>query len=434
MGPVALAGGGMRVRGSVRRIVEHGGWGLVNVSVVILVAIQSAVDDFGLFGIAYSAAMVLSGVCIATSGEVLAVARGGLLRGGASNELGSEEVRDVAGRALGVVVVLAICAPVICGVILLPFGFRDTDPTLAVLFVAFSPVTVFADGLRSIFYGMRRLDDAVWLSRTWIMVTGALSVCMYLFFGFTPGLAIIAWGVGGIGSVAVGIYLGVDRVRFSGTPKAEWARRVGFAFEQLATAGPPNATVPLAAALIGLPAAAVMRGLQTLYGPLNVVLAGLRLFVTPMVSEEPSERRVLRAGAVLGCMAIVITAGLTGLLAVVPQLGRWLLGENWTDDTLLVVGFGVGRCAVGLVLGALVVLRSRDAVRSSSRLRVASAVSFLLCFTVFASIDLRSAVWASTLSSLVMAVLWWAAARRRMSTSVSSQDRSGGAHGCIEDE
>ena len=395
----------MRGIGSARAVGDQALWALTNFAVVVLVARGADTAEFGLFGIAYSVLIISAGLSNALAGEVLAVTRGMTIRRGRTSVENLEAISGTKRRAMGVVCIFAVSVPILVAAVALLYAPSDGVQRSIWVIVAFSPIVVLAEGIRSIFYALRRVNEALLMSLTWVIMQTTVVGGLWMTGGLTPQGAAFAWSLGGLAAVVASMWTHPLIPAFGGVPREEWHRRRQFGMEYIATAVPAQALVFIAGAMLGLSGAAVVRAMQSLFGPLNVVLAGIRNAVVPVVSQEPGGAR--RAGVVVAALSVAATTALTIVFAAFPNLGTVFLGASWPRDSLLVVGFGLGRCAVGVVLGALIIFRAWDQGNWSSRLRVVSALSVLAPFAAGALVDLNWAVWASSIASLSVASLWW---------------------------
>lgn len=383
-----------------RLIIDQALWTLTNFALVVLVARLASPDSFGLFALAYSSVVLVTGLVNVLAGEVLGVTRGVAMRGGRA-----EPPIHAAQLAFGVVVAMALIAPAAALVAVLVFGGAHTPAASAWALICVAPAAVMAEGNRSLAYGLRRTDTVLRLSLMRFSTQVIIVVLLIVSDAFKPHLVVLAWGVGGLVAVVMDLIEFPLRPRFFGATKAEWKRRRHFGFEYIATSGPSQGMVFFAGAALGLPAAGSIRALQSLYGPLNVLSMGIRKVVIPIVAEDPS--KVRRVGLTLSVGAGGIALLGTAVLLLIPGLGGGLLGASWPTDLWLVGGFGAGRVAVGIVLGALIVLRAYDQGSYSSRLRALSAASLLIPFALGSLVDLRTAMWAAGVASIFAAFVWW---------------------------
>ena len=385
-------------------IADQGMWTLTNFALVVLVARLSSVDSFGLFGIAFGSVLVAGGLVSTLAGEVLGVTRGAALRHSGVGSLPQTATRATE-HAFGVVIIAGILAPLATAVVVWFYRNPGAASSIAWALVAVAPLAVMAEGTRSLMYALRRTDITLQVSATRLGVFVIALTVIGAASSLDAIAVVIAWGLSALPVMVLALMRIPIRPRFLHATQAERLRRRQFGFEYVATSGPSQGMVFLAGAILGLPAAGAIRALQSLYGPLNVVSMGLRRYLIPVVAEDPSNVR--RLGVTISLSAAGVAAlGTTALLAF-PSFGEWLLGDNWPADRWVVAGFGLWRCAVSAVLGALIILRAYDQGSWSSRLGSISALALLIPFTLGMQIDLKTALLMSGVTSLAGAVLWW---------------------------
>jgi len=392
-------------RQSLLAVADQGLWALTNFSLVVSLAHIASREEFGRLGIGLSAAILLSGLASCKGGETLAVSRGVFIR---SQPRSGPEVdgalSGLTGRAVGSIMVIGVTTPPLVLGVVAAVGQDWRSPPLILLGAA-AGFAVVAEGLRAVLYAIRRPDLAKQLAAAWLLVQGLLMAAAWLTGRLTVSAAVAAWGVGAVVAVTAALVMHPVKPAFRGATAEEWRRNRRYGFEFLATAGPAQALVPLAGLLMGLSSAAVLRALQSLYGPLNIVMQGVANHVIPAKAHDP--RRVPRIGAGVAVIATAVAALATALL-MVPGLGQLLLGRSWPERASLVVAYGAGRCAQAVIFGALVIYRAHDAYRLSSPLRFATALVTVGAFTTAASRGLLTAVWASSLGFVCLAAAWWA--------------------------
>lgn len=393
------------IRGdALRAIIDQGLWAIRSLILVMLVARASSPDEFGLFALCLAALILLSGLGSSLSGEVLSVTRGVLARHNGVG-LGADEIARSTARAYGVVVVAALVAPFI--VFFVAFAFRGPVHIDAAIWVVVGGATlaVLAEGIRAVLYSLRLVTHSMKVSASWLFVQMLSSGVCYLFGDLGAFEATLCWLLGAGAATVAGLSRLPIMPQFRGASPEEWARRRQFCFEYIATTGPTQAMGFVAGSMLGLGAAGTVRALQSLYGPLNVLLAGMANAIIPAKAQDPSGARHIGAG--LAGMALLVAASATAALVLFPGIGASLLGQSWPTQATLIVGYGVGRCAQGLVFGAMVVYRAHDGGWLSWRLRMATAIAVLVPFLVASFLSLEAGIWASSIGGLMAGGLWW---------------------------
>lgn len=390
-------------------IVDQALWAGTNFALTVVVARQLSPSSFGLFALAAGVVAVAAGLANVSSGESLSVMRGLILREATDGAGSAAEVRLLVQRSLAIVMVVALATPAVAGVVIVIFGAGvDSGPAWSV--AAAGPIVVASEGVRAALYATRRMRPVLLMTAAWAVIQAVLMSALLAQGALRPQLAVLAWGVGSAGALVVGSRALGAWPRFQGAGPGEWARRARYSAEYVITTVPTFLMAVIAGLMLGLAGAGVVRALQTLFGPLNVLLTGLRNALLPAVAEVPSRAR--RAAAVTSGMGLVAVLVVTGVLAVWPAIGEAMLGPSWPRDTSILWGFSTGRCALALTLGALIMYRAYDLGWWSSRLRLASAAALLIPFSLGALASISVALWAAGGATLVVSGLWWWVALR----------------------
>lgn len=375
-------------------------WAAGNFLFLVVLAHQSPVTTFGEVGLAFGVVVLCSGLAIAMGGETLAVERGLLLRSSPDWDLAAAR-----GRASAVVSVLAVVAGV--GTLGVHAAVRGghIGPVGAALAVG-AAAAVVADGMRSLRYAVRD-PGVVSMALIWLVVEAAVFVGGALSGDLTPLTVVAGWTCAATAAAAVGW------TQAGAVPslRGAWsARRLRFGSEHLLASAPAQAMVFLSGAMIGVPAAAAMRALQSVFGPVNIVVQGALNAALPAVSEVRGTAG--RASVVLSVAGAVIALGATSVMSI-PGVGSALMGDSWPTSGRTVVLFGIGRAAVGVTFGALLVMRAYDESRRTLQLRSVTAVFFVAAFSGGSRWGLDGALGLSTLV-LVLAALAWSRLARRL--------------------
>jgi hypothetical protein len=393
-------------------------WSATNFLAVALFAHAADPETFGRFALAFTVIIFVSGLAAALSGEVLAVSRGDALNasGNGCAEPSPSQRAERRARAAGATALLAIVCPF--GVLAVMAVATDGISTNELIAVAAAPAAIWAEGMRAMAYAERTPQRAIMISGSWVAGQGLATLATWLATGQFDGLTVlVGWFGGAALSAVAGLVTMTPRIRFSGATVAEWRRRRSFSFEYLVTAGAMNLTVMLSATMLGLAEAGAMRALQTVYGPLNILMVGVRNVVVPAAAES---YRGVRLWLVANQVTFVLCAG-TGVVWLIlvswPALGQLLMGENWPTDAGVVSGFSLVRLATAAMFGALIVFRALDATRLSIRLRSLSCAALLFPFVAGLRFGLDTALWAAGSASVAAACLWWWYARRAATES-----------------
>lgn len=394
------------IRSSIVSLTDQCLWTAIRFVAIAMAGHILSRTNFGVFSLGLSIMVLSSGIAVAMSGEALGVARGALVRDGRWNDLRTSLIRN----SIRVIIVIAAISAVIVAAVCL--WASSPMPLAGWAIVIMTPGAVVAEGLRAIHYGNRDLRKAFRLTMIWT----ACQIVSFLVFlgliGFSVTAVLGSWILGAVSCAIFGIIEFRDAIRSrpSRLDSGWQRRRLSFAFEYLATAGPTQLTSILATPLFGVTATGALRAVQSVFGPLNIVTRGIRNFLVPTAAERFRGSALLRLGLTLSFTGGVVTGALIALLSFSPSLGGFLMGQNWPDDPALVVGFGLARLASSIVIGAVIIYRALDRSSISSPLRLLSALATIVPFVVFAAHGLTTALWMSGIACILAAACWWGAA------------------------
>ncbi len=375
-------------------------------ALAIAVARHATAAEFGAFGIAYVAYTLLLGTVEAFTAEVVAV------RG---SKLAPAELHRMLGDASGTAIGAGLCCA-LAGVLLALFGPEGASTASALLIPA--PLLFAQDVWRFAFFTSGRPTAALTNDLLWaVLLAGGLVLSPSL--GVDTAAALV-WVWSGSGAVC-GV---IGAIQARCVPRvlapARWTRRHGgaggrYAGEFLALYGAAQGVLISLGVFAGLADSAGYRGAQLLFGPVQVLLNGMRITVTPFLVRARARgqgdvlwRRGLTAGAVGGvCMLVWGAASLT----LPERIGEKLLGSSWISTHQVLPPMLWAQTAAGFGLGALVLLRAAEALRSTFRVRVTGAVIVFGLGTAGAWIGgaVAAAVGLAVGTSITTAALWWQA-------------------------
>jgi O-antigen/teichoic acid export membrane protein len=384
-------------------LMSQGLASLSNFLLVIMVARETSPAAFGAFAIAYSVALLLTGVLRGVVGETLTVT---VADGSASDG-------DTAS---------AVGAAIVCGAV---GGFAVASAGMLWphellgrwlrLFALAIPLLALQDAVRFVGFSTHRphiaaASDSIWLG---LQVLGWATIAA---LGELTGewLLAIWWLTAGLGAIAL-----LPAVGLGGVPRAfRWLSenwRIGFSFgaEYLLHAGTVQAAVYAVGFAAGLPAAGALRAAQSLFGPVRSAGTGLAAVALPeavrrrsTLGTEALRRYTMGIAGAASALAVFAL----GALSLLPHdLGRSLLGETWRTAAQVVPAVGVSMVGLMLTLGARLGLRAIHEALASLRLRAVTGLLSLALGTGGAAIGgLIVAAWGLAIAHALSAVLgWW---------------------------
>ena len=404
------------MRRVLRTARQRVGWGvadqalssLTNLALGVMVARNASTSEFGAFSIAFLVYVSALGLSRALASEPLVVR---------FSTTSSERWGDAARSAGGAAILLGAVIGLIC----IGFGLL-VGGTLG---AALKPLGLMLPGLlaqdvwRFAFFARSTGSAAFLNDLVWAVVLFPALVALTATGNSTVGWVVFVWG----SAATVAAIVGAVQARIVPAPGSAWSwwrsqRDLGsrYAGEFSATSGANQAAMYGIGAIAGLAAVGAVRGADLLFGPMNVVFAGLRLTEVPHGARTllRSKRRLYRNSLVLSAGTATIGA-LWGciLLLIPPSVGRSLLGETWAPAWELVPAFTVMTVGRGITLGAITGLRALAAAKRSLRARVISSIGVLIGGLLGAAIaGAVGAAWGFAASTVPEVTVWWIQYRR----------------------
>lgn len=378
---------------------DQGVSSLSNVVVAVFVARSVSAEDFGAFGLATVAYLIITGISRALIGEPF------LSR---FSHVETEQRRRLLPDLLGgALVVSGVCAVAVAVLALVLSG--AAAGAMMALAVAL-PVLVVQDVLRYACIvdrpGSALANDVAWL----VAVVVALA---YAPTGVGASWFVAAWGLtAGVG-VVVGLVM--ERSTLAFPHPVRWlvdTRAVGGRFLGEFFAGQAVSQVAMGGvgAIAGLGALGAVRASQVYYGPANTVHLGVYLVVVPdgakLRGDPVRLKRLFRRTSLL-LVAIAAGAMVVGV-ALPDSIGRMLLDESWPGASELMIPMGLAMMAGGAMSGGFDGVRALGDAEASLRARLLGVPGQLIFPLVGAYADgAVGFVFGLALGRLVAAGFWW---------------------------
>ncbi len=224
----------------------------------------------------------------------------------------------------------------------------------------------FANGVP----GQAVASDGLWLGSYLIGVPVVLSLV-----GPTAPVLLATWTAPG---VLAGLVLAI---RFRLMPSlgrfVTWIGvnrdlSIRYALDFMSGAGAAQAATYVLALVAGVGAVGSIRGAQTLFGPVNILLTGSYIVLVP-----EGHRAARRSDGSLTKLCVAAAASLMSLAAVLVVVflnvsqsqGEAVLGGTWNQARDLIIPVGLASMAGGVLAGAIAGLRSLAAASRLLRLR-----------------------------------------------------------------
>lgn len=401
-----------RGRGTtVARIAGRIGWGLAdqglssltNFVLGIVVARTVGLTDFGAFGLAFTAYLIVAGLSRAVTAQPLLIRYSGVP---------TADWRRGAAAATGA----ALLVGAACAIVALAIAVA-TDGSLRSAFLALAvvlPGLIVQDAWRFAFFAHGRGRDAFVNDLVWAVVQLAGFTLAIALGAGTVFWAVIAWG----GAATLAALVGAGQARLGPRPLA--ARGWSLEHRDLLPSyiGEVAAYILVGQLLLyavglvsGLATVGALRAAQILLGPLNVVVQGFSLVAVPGAVQvvRTSARRLTELCVVAGLVLAAAAIAWTLFLVLLPQsFGQTLLGDVWDPAHSVLLAWGLSFAAINLATGAVIGLRALAAARRTLRAAVATSVLGFAGAVAGAALGgLESTAWGFLITQVAGIGVWW---------------------------
>lgn len=339
-------------------LLDQGINAFTNFALTVLIARSSTPEAFGAFSVGYITYLFTLGIVRALCSEPYLVGYGY-----AKPRTRKRAIQGATATSLILGILFAAALWIATAL------FQDTLAKSALRAVAiWLPALFLQDTWRFILISNREpgraaSNDGLWgvlqLAGILIVITGtAQSVSML----------IAAWG----GAAAIAAMYGMWQTRtvpnihqvpdWLRDNKAFFASYVG---EFMAVRASGQMTFYAVGSLAGLGALGAMRAGVTMFGPLNVLFAGIRIAFIPEVVKNFERTNTTRRWVVIAsAVASMVACGWGGVALLIPMdVGRQLFGETWKLSAPLLLPLGLWTFGTALALGPLIGLRAIVALR-----------------------------------------------------------------------
>lgn len=374
---------------------------------LVAARLLSAVD-FGSFSVVMVSYLFALGMNRGVVGEVILVRPGD----------GIEEQRRHAGRALTASLLVGAAGTVLFAIAAL----LTNGPLSHTLWVGglVLPFLLAQDCLRYAAFSRDRpsaalVSDGIWVGGQIVAFTALIASPVTV----TPAWVLLCWALPGILGLVVQAVL--DRVRPALSSGLGWVlehRDLSFryALDFLTLQGAGQLGTYVLLVVSGIVAVGSIRGAQTVFGPLNVLLTGTYVVLVP-----EGRRAVQRSKDLLTKMCIVASATfmataflvLGALLLLTPQEGSWLLGPTWTSARTVLLPIGLANAVGGLYAGATAGLRAMAAAKSLLRVRLLTMPTTVALPVIGAVVGDAAGMAYGLVAAELIAIAWYVPAYRR---------------------
>jgi hypothetical protein len=219
---------------------------------------------------------------------------------------------------------------------------------------------------------------------------------------------LVAFAIPGVLAGAVQATRERSRPAIAGGP--HWISRhrdlsVRYLLDFLSGAGAAQFAAYVLVAVAGVAAVGSIRGAQTIFGPVNILLTGASIVLVPegRHAAQRSKRSLTKVCLLASASFAAVAATMLGIyLALSPADGRLLLGSTWESARTLVLPVGLASIAGGVLAGPMAGLRSLSAAKALLRIR------FIILPTTIALPVIGAIGWeAEGLAYGIAVSVWW---------------------------
>ncbi|MEC4017824.1 hypothetical protein [Streptomyces sp. H27-D2] len=401
----------MRTRTAiVCSVADQGVAALTNIIVLVVAARLSSAAGFAVFSMVYMIFTVLLGLAVSYVGQALVLERGDEPGGAAGADTGAGEAR-LLGACRSAVSFTALASTLIgfgaaAALFLVP---GDTARGLAVLGLVL-PIVLTQDGMRYCFSTLRLPHHA--LTSDLVRLAVAVPALALQPHGAGPARLVAVWGLSALPALLVGAALLAPRLRGAPLDLRRFVRRGHLGQRFIVEFAVGNASSQLAIVGLGLfanqLAVGALRGVTTLFGPMNVLFNSATGFGPPLLNRAGDVRRKVRATAALaGTLALLAALWGTVLYLLPDRVGRQLLGDTWPAASHLLPASGTQYAFMALGTCALLTLRVLRPRTTLPIQVVFSLASVAFMITGYALGGALGAAWGLGLGSALKAIAAW---------------------------
>lgn len=369
-----------------------------NFFLTVSIARTSSLEEFGRFGLAYSFYLVFVGAVRATTLEPLLVV-GPTRSSGDFDSMAASAHRAVsAASAVAMTVGFFSCS------LALVLG-RSWLWASAALVV--SGLLGRVEGIRYVAFARGRAAPAALIDASWLVLLLAVWLA-------APGLGLTGLGLF-VGWAVCGVLASLWGSRKVHRPSFRWVtdqKRLSAPYigEYATAMAGAHGLMWAFAAVGGLPLVGILRALQTLFGPLNTLVASLQVVAVPVGARDYRHRVVAFSMGISATVLLAASVWSGGLLIAPSRVLVALLGRSG-EEAAAYLPFYVPYVVVGaLAIAGMVGLRVLADARATLGCRIVSVCLTLACAIigfVGTSGSLRGALVGLGAGQLFGAIVWW---------------------------
>lgn len=252
------------------------------------------------------------------------------------------------------------------------------------------------------------LGDLLWLV---VLVLGVIAHETGAMFLSSPFQISLLWLAAVLASLIPMWAASRSKYRGVRSVPARYLRRqfLGFRFisEYLMVRATGQASILVLGGIATVAASGALRGISTLFGPVNVLFNAMAAFGVPIVRDLGKARRTTSL-VILSTAFAILSIGLAfTLLAIPDDWGRQILGATWQNVKVLILPTGIQFAAMSFGVMGYTAIRF-EWPKSTLYLRViASVLLVTLFFGGYALAGIQGVAWGQAIASTLQAVVSW---------------------------
>ena len=252
------------------------------------------------------------------------------------------------------------------------------------------------------------LGDSLWLV---VLIAGVAAHEAGVFVLSTSLQVSILWLVAVTASVVPMWLVSSPKYRGIRALPSRYLRRkfLGFRFvtEYLMVRATGQASILVLGFIATVAASGALRGISTLFGPVNVLFNAMAAFGVPIVRDLGKHRRTASLLALSSAFALLSIALTVFLLLIPDAWGRQILGDTWANIGDLILATGIQFAAMSFGVMGYTAIRFEWPTSTLYLRTIASVLLIALFFGGYAVAGVQGVVWGQAIASTLQAVISW---------------------------
>lgn len=377
-----------------------------NFGIALVAARSLGASGFSAFSISFLVYVVSIGLTYSFVGEPFQVLH--------SSSPQDQNMFLVQKGALGLALLMSVLMAFLVSLLGVGIGGVLEAPMVVVGFIL--PGLLIQDSMRHFFFAQARPARAAFIDFIWLaaMVLALLGLSESQIGLHSPAALLAVWGASAAFSSVVGLL--VIRIAPSVARSASWYRESknlgwNFSLDFLFMTGAAQIVVLLLPLIVGLDAVGALKGAQLMFGPITILISGLRALGVPEASRHASEGHefLFRFTKILaGSITVMVLAYSVLILTLPDSVAEFFLGASQAGSSPLLPFVALDMLGRALALAPFVSLRAMGSGDRILRARAIDAPSTLMLGLAGALIGGAEGAAAGLGSAnILVAGAWW---------------------------